>query len=51
MLHCSFTAPFAEAVNVNIEFKNPLQISIPISGVSLVCKYSASTDELTSGKK
>ncbi|XP_057438916.1 uncharacterized protein LOC130730816 isoform X2 [Lotus japonicus] len=39
-----------EAVNVNIEFKNPLQISIPISGVSLVCKYSASTDELTSDK-
>ncbi|KAK7396773.1 hypothetical protein VNO78_17931 [Psophocarpus tetragonolobus] len=37
-----------EAVRVNIEFKNPLQISIPISGVTLVCKYSASTDEVRS---
>ncbi|XP_027350865.1 trafficking protein particle complex subunit 8 isoform X2 [Abrus precatorius] len=35
-----------EAVKVNIEFKNPLQISIPISGVTLICKYSASTDEV-----
>ncbi|TKY61914.1 Trafficking protein particle complex subunit 8 [Spatholobus suberectus] len=37
-----------EAVKVNIEFKNPLQISIPISGVTLICKYSASTDEVRS---
>ncbi|KAG4928503.1 hypothetical protein JHK85_054989 [Glycine max] len=37
-----------EAVTVNIEFKNPLQISIPISGVTLVCKYSASTDDVRS---
>ncbi|KAL5135550.1 Trafficking protein particle complex subunit 8 [Glycine soja] len=37
-----------EAVNVNIEFKNPLQISIPISGVTLVCKYSASTGDIRS---
>ncbi|KAK7284775.1 hypothetical protein RJT34_19528 [Clitoria ternatea] len=37
-----------EAVKVNIEFKNPLQISIPISGVTLVCKYSASADEVRS---
>ncbi|XP_045795851.1 trafficking protein particle complex subunit 8 [Trifolium pratense] len=37
-----------EAVKVNIEFINPLQITIPVSGVTLVCKYSTSTDELTS---
>ncbi|XP_061362471.1 uncharacterized protein LOC133306201 [Gastrolobium bilobum] len=37
-----------EAVNVNIEFKNPLQISIPISGVTLICKHSASTDQVSS---
>ncbi|KAE9585345.1 putative tetratricopeptide-like helical domain, TRAPP II complex, Trs120, TRAPP III complex, Trs85 [Lupinus albus] len=35
-----------EAVNVNIEFKNPLQISIPISGVTLICKHSAITEEV-----
>ncbi|KAK7337326.1 hypothetical protein VNO77_17892 [Canavalia gladiata] len=35
-----------EAVKVNIELKNPLQISIPISGVTLICKYSASTDDV-----
>nr|KYP56952.1 Protein TRS85 isogeny [Cajanus cajan] len=35
-----------EAVKVNIEFKNPLQISIPISGVTLICKHSASSDEV-----
>ncbi|MED6134529.1 hypothetical protein PIB30_037742 [Stylosanthes scabra] len=34
-----------EAVKVNIEFKNPLQISIPVSGVALICKHSGSTDE------
>lgn len=50
LVHFLSTAPFAEAVKVNIEFINPLQISIPISGVALICKYSASTDELTSGK-
>ncbi|KOM39116.1 hypothetical protein LR48_Vigan03g249800 [Vigna angularis] len=39
-----------EAVKVTIEFKNPLQISIPISSVTLVCKYSASTDEVISNE-
>ncbi|KAL2345307.1 hypothetical protein Fmac_006592 [Flemingia macrophylla] len=39
-----------EAVNVSFEFKNPLLISIPISGVTLVCKYSASTDEVKSNE-
>ncbi|XP_028777528.1 trafficking protein particle complex subunit 8 isoform X2 [Neltuma alba] len=28
-----------EAVKVNVEFKNPLQIPIPVSGVSLICKH------------
>lgn len=37
-----------EAVKVNIEFINPLQITIPVSGVTLICKHSTSTDELTS---
>ncbi|XP_027923371.1 trafficking protein particle complex subunit 8 [Vigna unguiculata] len=39
-----------EAVKVTIEFKNPLQISIPISTVTLVCKYSSSTDEVISNE-
>jgi hypothetical protein len=47
---CLSVAPFAEAVKVNIEFINPLQITIPVSGVTLICKYSTSTEELTSGK-
>ncbi|KAI4348871.1 hypothetical protein L6164_009540 [Bauhinia variegata] len=37
-----------EAVKVNIEFRNPLQISIPISGVTLICKHSPRTDEIKS---
>ncbi|KAL1338323.1 hypothetical protein HN51_032996 [Arachis hypogaea] len=37
-----------EAVKVNIEFKNPLQIPIPISGVALICRHSGSTDEARS---
>lgn len=49
LVHCSI-APFTEAVKVNIEFINPLQITIPVSGVTLICKHSTSTDELTSGK-
>ncbi|ESW34971.1 hypothetical protein PHAVU_001G196200 [Phaseolus vulgaris] len=39
-----------ESVKVTIEFKNPLQISIPISSVTLVCKYSASTDQVISNE-
>ncbi|KAK7378868.1 hypothetical protein VNO80_04316 [Phaseolus coccineus] len=39
-----------ESVKVTIEFENPLQISIPISSVTLVCKYSASTDEVISNE-
>ncbi|MED6136368.1 hypothetical protein PIB30_055534 [Stylosanthes scabra] len=39
-----------EAVKVNIEFKNPLQISIPVSGVALICKHSDTTDEARSAE-
>ena len=40
----------AEAVKVDIEFKNPLQIPISVSNVSLMCELSASSDETKSGK-
>ncbi|KAJ7942948.1 Trafficking protein particle complex subunit 8 [Quillaja saponaria] len=36
-----------EAVKVGIEFKNPLQIAISISGVSLICQLWQKTDEGT----
>jgi len=34
---------------VDIEFKNPLQIPISISGVSLICELSAGSDGMKSG--
>lgn len=34
-----------EAIKVNVGFRNPLQIPISISNVSLICKYYASSDE------
>lgn len=37
-----------EVVRVDIEFKNPLQISISVSSVSLICELSASSDETQS---
>ncbi|KAI9112779.1 hypothetical protein K1719_016282 [Acacia pycnantha] len=37
-----------EAVKVNVEFKNPLQIPIPVSGVTLICKHFPSTVEVKS---
>ncbi|KAL5545696.1 hypothetical protein UlMin_005383 [Ulmus minor] len=37
-----------EAVKVDIEFKNPLQIPISVSGVSLICELSATSDEMKS---
>ncbi|GLT94814.1 hypothetical protein SLE2022_125350 [Rubroshorea leprosula] len=37
-----------EAIKVDVEFRNPLQISISISGVSLICEHSASPDEMKS---
>ncbi|KAI5425327.1 uncharacterized protein LOC127125569 [Lathyrus oleraceus] len=40
-----------EAVKVNIEFINPLQITVPVSGVTLICKYSTSSDALASDEK
>ncbi|XP_015900436.3 uncharacterized protein LOC107433641 isoform X1 [Ziziphus jujuba] len=33
-----------EAVKVDIEFRNPLQISISLSGVSLICELSSSDE-------
>lgn len=35
---------------MNVEFKNPLQIPIPVSGVTLICKHFPSTVEEKSGK-
>lgn len=37
-----------EAVKVDIEFKNPLQIPISISRVSLICELSAGSDDMKS---
>ncbi|GLT90145.1 hypothetical protein SLE2022_080910 [Rubroshorea leprosula] len=37
-----------EAIKVDVEFRNPLQISISISGVSLICELSASPEEMKS---
>jgi hypothetical protein len=34
---------------VDIEFKNPLQIPISISRVSLICELSAGSDDMKSG--
>ena len=34
---------------MDIEFKNPLQIPISISGVSLICELSAGSDGMKSG--
>lgn len=35
-----------EALRVSIEFKNPLQLSLSISSVSLICELSSSPDEM-----
>ncbi|GAV63866.1 TRAPPC-Trs85 domain-containing protein [Cephalotus follicularis] len=37
-----------EAIKVDIEFKNPLQISIFVSNVSLICELSAKSDDMNS---
>ncbi|XP_068342385.1 uncharacterized protein [Pyrus communis] len=37
-----------EAVRVDIEFKNPLQIPLLLSSVSLICELSAGSDEMKS---
>ncbi|KAK3028703.1 hypothetical protein RJ639_038956 [Escallonia herrerae] len=34
-----------EAIKVDIGFKNPLQVSVTISNVSLICQHSATADE------
>lgn len=41
---------FTEAIKVAVEFKNPLQIAIPISNVSLICEHSVKSDAPASGK-
>ena len=35
---------------MDVEFKNPLQIPISISNVSLICELSVSSEETDSGK-
>ncbi|KAL6133731.1 hypothetical protein ACLB2K_065965 [Fragaria x ananassa] len=37
-----------EAVKIDIEFKNPLQIPLLLSNVSLICELSANSDEMKS---
>lgn len=44
------TIQLAEAIKVDVEFKNPLQITISISSVSLICELSASSEEMDCGK-
>jgi len=39
----------AEAVKVNLELKNPLQIPVDVSGISLICQLSTNMDALSSG--
>lgn len=36
-------------MKVDIEFKNPLQIPISISNISLICELSTRSDEMESG--
>nr|GMD61724.1 trafficking protein particle complex subunit 8 [Ipomoea batatas] len=40
-----------EAIKVAVEFKNPLQIAIPISNVSLICEHSVKSDAPASDVK
>ncbi|XP_062214381.1 uncharacterized protein LOC133915291 isoform X2 [Phragmites australis] len=37
-----------EAVKLNVELKNPLQISVAVSGISLICQLSTTLDALSS---
>lgn len=37
-----------EAVKLHIELKNPLQISVAVSGISLICQLSTTLDALSS---
>lgn len=40
----------AEAIKVDVGFRNPLQIPISISSISLICEHYASSAEKDSGK-
>ena len=48
-LSSSFFFFLTEPVKVNIVFKNPLQIPISISCVSLICDLSSKSDGTKSG--
>lgn len=50
LVSLTFHALLAEAITVDIEFRNPLQISLSISNISLICEHSASFDEVQNGK-
>lgn len=39
-----------EAIKVDFEFKNPLQIPISVSDISLMCEHSARSEDITSGE-
>jgi hypothetical protein len=39
----------AEAVKLTIELKNPLQISVAVSNISLICQLSTDLDALSAG--
>lgn len=39
----------AEAIKVEVSFRNPLQIPISISNVTLICKHSSECNESESG--
>lgn len=40
-----------EAITVDIEFRNPLQISLSVSNISLICEHFASSDEVKNDAK
>lgn len=45
----SFNCSLAEAIEVDVEFKNPLQISIPLTNVSLISELSERSEEAETG--
>lgn len=49
MLIFIFVVSFAEVIKVDVEFTNPLQIPISVSGVSLICEHSGRSDGTNSG--
>lgn len=47
---CFALLDIAEAIRVEVSFRNPLQIPVAVSNISLICKHSAESDESESGK-